>query len=160
MIFLKILQANLQMQFTSADNPSSDPEGSRYFRGEIDVTGGINQINQKLASLSLLGNVLALLFRSWACREIATDLIVIQRSCSSGRVPMNFFSPALATDIIPAPWIGQSVKVDFRWSTILSLDFTYLFLQLSGQFRTVCKDGRVTEVCNMIHQLRDLISES
>ena len=107
MIFLKSLQSNLQMQFTSADNPSSDPEGSRYFRGEIDVTGGINQINQKLVSLGLLGNFLALLFRSWARREMATDLIVIQRSCSSGRVPMNFFSPALATDIIPAPWMDS-----------------------------------------------------
>ena len=54
----------------------------------------------------------------------------------------------------------ESVKVDFPWSTILSLDFTHLFLQLEGQFRTVGNDGHVTDVCNMVHQLTDLISES
>ena len=56
------LDTNAINKIDDEQSPISDTEGSRYFRGEIDATGEINQINQKLASLSLPGNVLAILF--------------------------------------------------------------------------------------------------
>lgn len=36
----------------------SDTEGSSDFGGEIDVTGGVNQVNQELVTLDLLGDIL------------------------------------------------------------------------------------------------------
>lgn len=50
---------------------------------------------------------------SWAYREMAVDLIVTPRSCSSGRVSVNRASPALAAEMIPALWTRESVRVDF-----------------------------------------------
>ena len=70
------------------------------------MTGGIKQINQNLASLSLLGNVLAVLFT-----ELGVDLIVIQRSCSSGRVSVSRCLATFATEIIPVLSARESVKV-------------------------------------------------
>ena len=88
--------------------PISDMEGSRYFRGEIDRTGGINQINQNLASLSPLGYVLVVLFRFI---ELGVDLIVIQRSCSFGRVSVSRCLPTFATEIIPVLTTTESGRV-------------------------------------------------
>jgi hypothetical protein len=48
-----------------------------------------------------------------AYREIAVDLIVTPRSCSSGRVSVKRASPALEAEMIPARWTSESVRVDF-----------------------------------------------
>ena len=56
-----------------------------------------------------------------AYSEIAVDLIVIHRSCSSCRVSVNRASPAFAAEIIPARWTSESVRVDFPWSTIRAM---------------------------------------
>ena len=53
----------------------------------------------------------------WAYKEMAVDLIVMHRSCSSFRVSVKRASPALAAEMIPARWTRESVRVDFPWST-------------------------------------------
>jgi hypothetical protein len=45
--------------------------------------------------------------------EIAVDLIVMPRSCSSGLVSITFASPAFADAIIPAFETRESVRVVF-----------------------------------------------
>jgi hypothetical protein len=50
---------------------------------------------------------------SWAYREMAVDLMVTPRSCSSARVSVKRASPALEAEIIPARWTSESVRVDF-----------------------------------------------
>jgi hypothetical protein len=45
--------------------------------------------------------------------EIAVDLMVIPRSCSSERVSIARVSPALAEAMIPALESRESVRVDF-----------------------------------------------
>lgn len=50
--------------------------------------------------------------------EIAVDLIVIPRSCSSFRVSVRRDSPARPPAMIPALARRESVRLDFPWSTV------------------------------------------
>lgn len=52
--------------------------------------------------------------------EMAVDLMVIPRSCSSARVSIERASPALPVEMIPALARSESVRVDLPWSTVKS----------------------------------------
>ncbi len=126
--------------FDAVDNDESavgDTESGCDLGREIDVTGRVDQVDQELVARRPfvgcpsdhphLANA--------QYREMAVDLMVIHRSCSSWRVSVNrlrmlgqhlyyvtfksvtYASPAFAAEMIPARWTRESVNVDFPWST-------------------------------------------
>lgn len=94
-----------------------------------------------------------------AYREIAVDLMVIHRSCSSCRVSVKRASPAFAAEIIPARWTSESVRVDFPWSTIRGIPSASSYMAIVLRFwkiLTVGNDRHVTDVGGLIHKGPDL----
>ena len=90
----------------------------------------------------------------WAYREMAVDLMVIHRSCSSFRVSVKRASPALAAEMMPARWTRESVKVDFPWST--SWTISGYDVKQKHQQLTMGNHRHIPDVCRLVHESTDL----
>jgi hypothetical protein len=113
-------------------------ESSSDFRGEIDVTRRIDQVDQKLVALSLLGDILAILILHLSVKRDGSgfdgDTTVLLVLTSIG---VSGFSDLCCGDDTGAlhQGIGQS--------GLAVID--------------VSNDGHVTDVGNMVHKATDLI---
>jgi len=120
-----------------------DTEGGRDLGREVDVTRRVDQVDEEVVaceeegdrvSLAALDDMVAEGGRgdapSFFCLisprsslgsskyiEMAVDLMVMPRSCSSARVSIARWSPALAEAMMPALDRSESVRVDLPWST-------------------------------------------
>ena len=88
-------------------------------------------------------------------KEMAVDLMVIHRSCSSFRVSVNRCSPAFAAEMIPARWTRESVRVDFPWSTA-NLRSAVALEPMIIEKLTVGNHGHVPDVGRLVHESTDL----
>ena len=81
--------------------------------------------------------------------------MVMQRSCSSGRVSVMRASPALAADMMPARSIRESVRVDLPWSTAQEWSASVVMA-----FRCLCSRRSCNSPWAMTDMLRTLAALS
>lgn len=82
------------------------------------MAGRVDEVDEEArAILALLNEVQIVLRELIEEGEMAVDLIVMQRSCSSLRMSVKRVSPAPAEAMMPALHTRESFSVDLPWST-------------------------------------------